>query len=188
MKVDNRKFRVYIHTTPDDRVYVGMTCQDPEKRWANGDGYINNPQFHQAIKEFGWNNIKHEVLDYALTKEDAARLERELIEEYNSTDSAFGFNRYDGGEMGAVGTGQSIYCVETDTLYVNKSAAAADLGLSACSMYHGGKHRGLTFVELDNEEQVENYKMFSELEQYEGLAGMSAEDLTDDICSLLFGD
>lgn len=29
-------YSVYKHTFPNGKVYIGMTGQEPEKRWANG--------------------------------------------------------------------------------------------------------------------------------------------------------
>ena len=187
-KVDNRKFSVYIHTTPDNRVYVGMTSQIPEKRWNDGLGYSKNSAFYEVIKEYGWNNIEHEIVATGLDKETAAALEMELIETYNSTDLSFGFNTTNGGECFSFGSGKPLYCIETDTLYPNAAAAADDIGLkSSATMYNvNAKHKGLTFLQM-NEEEVEDYKMWNELEYYPSLAGLSADDLTDEICDLIFG-
>ena len=85
-KVDNRTYSVYMHTTSDGRVYIGMTGQRPEDRWSRGEGYKDHPRFYQAIKEEGWDNIEHEVLEVGLSRAEAAELEKGLIAEYNSTD------------------------------------------------------------------------------------------------------
>ena len=29
-------YKVYVHEFPDGKVYVGLTCQDVERRWNNG--------------------------------------------------------------------------------------------------------------------------------------------------------
>lgn len=187
-KVDNRTYSVYMHTTPDGRVYIGMTGQKPEDRWVRGEGYKSNPRFYQAIREEGWDNIEHEILETGLSRAEAAELEKGLIAEYNSTDLAFGYNMKSGGEGGhMLGRGQSLYCVETDTLYANAGAAAHDLGINREAMYLNHKHGGMTFLALD-EDGVEQYKIFDEISQYPSLQGLSAEDLTDDICQLIFGE
>lgn len=184
---DNRTFSVYMHTMPDGRIYVGMTSQKPEVRWLKGEGYKANSAFYEAIQEEGWENIEHEIVETGLSRAEAAELEKELIIQFDTLDSAFGFNTKPGGDCASFGRGKSLYCVDTDTLYANASAAAYDLGLSASSMCHDGKHRGMTFLEMD-ENEVDQYKMFEELEQYPSLAGISADELDENICSLLFGE
>ena len=32
---------VYRHIAPSGKVYIGITCQKPEYRWNNGNGYMN---------------------------------------------------------------------------------------------------------------------------------------------------
>ena len=88
---------VYKHTTPDGRVYIGTTSVDPKVRWNYGYGYRNVP-FFEAVLEFGWNNIEHEILCDGLMETDAFELEKRLIAEYDSTDPRKGFNRSTGGD------------------------------------------------------------------------------------------
>lgn len=186
-KIDNRTFSVYMHTLPDGRVYVGMTSQKPEVRWLEGEGYKGNSAFYEAIQEEGWENIEHEIVETGLSKAEAAELEKELIIQFDSTDLAFGFNVREGGECHSFGRGKSLFCLETKKLYSNSIAAAHDLGLVPSAMSHDGKHRGMTFVEMD-EDEAEQYLMFEELSDYTSLHDISADELTDDICSLLFGE
>lgn len=182
--IDNRTFSVYMHTTPDGRVYVGMTSQKPEQRWLKGEGYKGNAAFYEVIQEEGWDNIEHEIVETGLSKAEAAELEKELIIQFDSTDSSFGFNLKPGGDCASFGRGKSVFCLETQKLYRNASAAAHDLGISASAMWHEGKHGGMTFVEMD-EEQAEQHIMFEELEEY----NITPEDLeNEDICKLLFGE
>lgn len=51
----------------------------------------------RAILKYGWDNIKHEILYNDLTKEEACQKEIELIAQYKSNDSEFGYNRDNGG-------------------------------------------------------------------------------------------
>lgn len=96
-----KSFTVYRHTAPNGKVYIGITSQMLCKRWANGRGYRNNFHFANAIKKYGWKNIKHEVLYTDLTQEEAERREIELIAEYDSTDPDKGYNRDFGGKAKA---------------------------------------------------------------------------------------
>ena len=61
-KDNNRKYCVYVHTTPSGKRYVGLTSFSPEKRWRNGGNYRSSKYFYNAIKKYGWDNIKHEVV------------------------------------------------------------------------------------------------------------------------------
>lgn len=90
---------VYKHTSPSDKVYIGITSREPSVRWANGKGYKNNPYFWSAICKYGWENIKHEILFDNLTEEQAQTIERQLIAEYDSTNRTKGYNHDFGGKI-----------------------------------------------------------------------------------------
>lgn len=94
---------VYIHTSPSGKVYIGITCQTVEQRWREGRGYKNNQAFYNAIQKYGWENIKHEIVAENISKEEATKLEKELIEKYHATDKNYGYNICFGGEDGWVG-------------------------------------------------------------------------------------
>lgn len=94
-------FLVYIHTTPNGKVYVGLTGREPEVRFGcNGYNYKNRV-FYNAIKKYGWDNITHEYMKGCLTKEEACDLEIKLISFYNSNNPKFGYNVTSGGEHGS---------------------------------------------------------------------------------------
>lgn len=91
------KFIVYKHTSPSGKVYIGITSQNPLKRWQNGRGYIHNEYFYRAILKYGWLNFKHEILCEELNKEEAELEEIELIKQYKSNQKEFGYNIQSGG-------------------------------------------------------------------------------------------
>ncbi len=93
---EDRNYSVYMHLFPDDKVYIGLTKQDPKKRWDNGFGYREQPVF-KAIQEFGWNNIEHYIIS-GLTQEEAQSKEKELIQIYDSINN--GYNVSTGGGCG----------------------------------------------------------------------------------------
>lgn len=64
---------VYLHTSPTNKYYVGITKQNPLKRWANGRGYCKNKHFYNAILKYGWDNFKHEIIFSGITKTDAGK-------------------------------------------------------------------------------------------------------------------
>lgn len=90
---------VYIHTTPNGKVYIGITSKDPKARWNSGHGYRKCKRFWNAIVKYGWDNIKHDVWYDNLTKREAEDIERKLIAEYQSTNPEFGYNILPGGDV-----------------------------------------------------------------------------------------
>jgi group I intron endonuclease len=96
-------YTVYKHTTPNKKVYIGVTSKDVKDRWKNGYGYVHNKYFFNAIKKYGWANIKHEVLFENLSKEQAYQIEVDLIKQYESNNLLFGYNLSVGGESSRAG-------------------------------------------------------------------------------------
>lgn len=93
-------YTVYKHTSPSGKVYIGITRQNIKKRWQNGNGYAHSEHFKNAILKYGWNNIKHEILYTGLSKDEACKMEIELIAHYKSDQREFGYNNSKGGECG----------------------------------------------------------------------------------------
>lgn len=93
----DKNYTVYIHICPNNKVYVGITFREPEKRWKKGNGYKENKHFSRAIKKYGWENIKHEILFVNLSKEEAEVKEIELIKEYKANNGKYGYNIENGG-------------------------------------------------------------------------------------------
>lgn len=98
MITKERCYCVYKHIFPNNKVYIGITCKKPIYRWNNGNGYKKTSSYmYNAIKKYGWENIKHEILFEGLTKQDAENKEIELIKLYKSNDCKFGYNLMSGG-------------------------------------------------------------------------------------------
>ena len=99
-------YTVYKHTFPNNKVYIGITCQKPERRWRkDGSGYyriknniLGQPLVWRAIQKYGWKNVQHDILNEVETKEEAERLERYYITEiYHSNKVDKGYNIQNGG-------------------------------------------------------------------------------------------
>ena len=91
-------YKVYMHTSPSNKVYIGITCKDVKRRWRkDGNGYKGQEYFYKAIQKYKWDNFKHEVLYEGLTKEEAEKIEIELIKKYKSNDPNYGYNILSGG-------------------------------------------------------------------------------------------
>lgn len=92
-------YTVYMHVSPSGKRYIGITCQKPKKRWSGGLGssYIKNEYFCNAIKKYGWDAFKHQILFENFTKEQAEQKEIELIAHYQSNNRLYGYNIDSGG-------------------------------------------------------------------------------------------
>ena len=105
MNKNERKYCVYKHTSPSNKVYIGITY-NTKKRWCDGNGYLhkrkdgkyNQPLFARAILKYGWENFTHEILINNLSKEQACELEKKYIKEYDSTNLQKGYNISFGGD------------------------------------------------------------------------------------------
>ena len=95
-----KHFVVYMHTSPNNKKYIGITRQNPpEKRWgSNGCGYNDNEYFRRAISKYSWDSFRHEILYAGLTEKEAKQKEIELIAFYDSTDPNKGYNVTPGGD------------------------------------------------------------------------------------------
>lgn len=90
-------YKVYKHTCPNGKVYIGITMNSLERRWQGGSGYRKHMYFYRAIKKYGWDNIEHKILFENLTKEQAEQKEIELIAQYKSNKNEYGYNIANGG-------------------------------------------------------------------------------------------
>ena len=96
-------FTVYMHVhTESGKKYIGITKNKPEYRWNCGKGYPSG-YFHNAIEKYGWDAFRHEILYDGLTKDEACKLEQELIAKHQTNNAKFGYNSSVGGELSALG-------------------------------------------------------------------------------------
>lgn len=95
---------LYQLTAPNGKAYLGITNYMPEQRWnkhAASSRSNSSLAIHRAIRKYGWDNFKKEVLvegSFAYVKE----LEIKAIALFN-TFTPFGYNLTKGGD-GVLGT------------------------------------------------------------------------------------
>lgn len=107
-EVEDKKYCVYVHISPNGKIYVGQTSAGINKRWGkNGAGYLYkkdgkyiHPAFAPAILKYGWDNFQHEVIADNLTREEADSFEKLLIEKLNTMNPEYGYNCKEGGSSG----------------------------------------------------------------------------------------
>lgn len=94
----DKTFVVYVHTTPSNKKYVGITSNGVNRRWKkDGAGYKGKP-FYRAIEKYGWDNITHEILHENLFYKEACEKEKYYIALWQTNDGVHGYNCTDGGD------------------------------------------------------------------------------------------
>lgn len=97
MSVDNT-YKVYRYWGPTGKSYIGQTNQTLAARsGSRGQQYWASTHFYYAIQKYGfeWFKNHREILAKNLTKEEADRLEKFYIEQYDSIEN--GYNIQTGG-------------------------------------------------------------------------------------------
>ena len=113
---------VYMHVSPKNLKYIGITKQKPWSKWTSGSKYANQYAIKHAIEEIGGyssflNEYKHyyygqdedwhEITRHMpfsetnlFSEEEAEKLRRDLIQENRTLDPHYGFNAASGGKTG----------------------------------------------------------------------------------------
>lgn len=108
-----KKWCVYIHRSPSNKAYIGITSKKPEKRWGkDGSHYLKknkNGKYNQSymanamLKYNDWSSWEHIIFMDGLTKTEACRIEQLLIALYHTNNAEYGYNLSSGGENGFYG-------------------------------------------------------------------------------------
>lgn len=96
MQDNNKKYTVYLYTFPNGKQYCGQTGRTIEERKRSGYRYY----IGAAIQKYGWDNIKIEIVKDNLTKEEANKLEKEIIYLFDLRNHDKGYNLAKGGDGG----------------------------------------------------------------------------------------
>lgn len=102
------KYKVYKHTSPDGKIYIGITSDTLQRRWKGGHGYKANAPFAADIKRYGWGAFRHEVVAEGLTQAEAEQEEVALITQYESANPLKGYNQDLGGTKRSASTRAKI--------------------------------------------------------------------------------
>lgn len=95
--MSKKVFLIYKYTSPSGKSYIGQTKNHRRRITAHKSINSRCTAFSAAIKKYGWNNFKHEVLCECETLEEANRIEEELIAEHGTL-SPNGYNLLSGGK------------------------------------------------------------------------------------------
>lgn len=95
------KYKIYIHKNKiNGKIYIGQTCKTLNDRSKKGEGYKHNKVFYLAIKEYGWENFEHQILEECDSIEEAYIKEKYYIKLFKSNQEEFGYNMTTGGSKG----------------------------------------------------------------------------------------
>lgn len=99
---------VYVHTCPSGKRYVGVTVDDREidgefpGRWGkDGSGYTGNYKMVEAMKEYPWEEWKHEFLVRGVSRSVSLDYEEFFIKFFDSYHH--GLNLNEGGSGRPIG-------------------------------------------------------------------------------------
>lgn len=94
------KWSIYCHTFPNGKRYIGITSQEPTRRWGlQGRGYKDQGYVWNAIQKYGWDNIKHEIIFEVYGVDDAEYYEQYFIALFRSNVRKYGYNIKNGGRF-----------------------------------------------------------------------------------------
>lgn len=90
-------YTVYQHRNlKNGKSYIGMTSQNPKKRWNNGNGYKKNSKMWSDIKESDWNkDWEHNIIGKFEDKQEALNVEETFIWLFDSTNEGYNISTYD---------------------------------------------------------------------------------------------
>ena len=156
-----KNYYVYKHTSPSGKIYFGIT-NNIQKRWeGEGRNYFrSSPYFAEAIKKYGWNNIKHEILHSNITKKEAEELEKKYIKDFETQNTEKGYNISPGGTGGNNKpiTGVKMYSMDGEYIksFNSASDAAREVGsdrtnITACCKKRQKSCKGYRWT-YDNED------------------------------------
>lgn len=132
---DCKNWKVYIHTFPNGKKYVGITKQDVTKRWhVHGTGYKNQGIIWNAIQKYGWDNVTHEVVIYGVTESEAISAETALIKQLKTFDRRYGYNiivetSVESFKQSNMSSRKKVICLNDMKIYESISQAAKYFGV-----------------------------------------------------------
>lgn len=97
---------IYCYTNMiNGKKYIGQTFREIDRKQEHKNK-VPKAYFHQAIKKYGWDNFKYEILykrnfiDIETLHISLNLMEIYYINKYNTSNNYFGYNRTNGGSIG----------------------------------------------------------------------------------------
>ena len=121
-------YKVYKHTSPSGKVYIGITRTSVKKRWLNGKGYQKQVLFYKAILKYGWDNIEHKILFRGLSEKRAKNLEVALIRHYKNLGISYNLTNGGEGANGLISSQRKIvYQYSLDGTFIKEWSSATEI-------------------------------------------------------------
>lgn len=105
--IDVKDFKIgiiYMYTSPSGKYYIGQTVNEKSRKSQHKTLTSEQTYFGNAIKKYGFENFKYEILikfnltsDIDKLKRVLDKLEKRYIKLYNSCDRSIGYNLNIGG-------------------------------------------------------------------------------------------
>lgn len=137
---DDKISTIYIHIVPKeisghdhDKYYVGKTYREVQTRFGNnGNGYKKSLYFSNAIKKYGWDNIKHYIIMDYLTPDQANYFEKRIIKHLKSNQKEYGYNCTAGGDGGNTKPTTPVKQYDRDGNFIAEYDSAANAARAMC--------------------------------------------------------
>lgn len=82
---------IYMHIFPNDKKYIGQT-NNPELRWKNNGKMYQQKALKEAIEKYGWENIKHIIIEEDISESEINNKENYYIKKYETYKNEKGYN------------------------------------------------------------------------------------------------
>lgn len=142
----NKTFVVYkLTNTINGKAYIGITSRYESDRWSEhkkrAQEGVRNSRLYAAIRKYGPDAFKREVIAKASTEEELRELERRYIQEFNTYEAGYNSNLGGYGHLHfpehiriKIGLAQKGKYIPPET---RKKMSEAKLGDSACATNFG---------------------------------------------------
>lgn len=149
-------YTVYDLKFPNGKHYVGLTKQKPIRRWGcNGSGYKQQPVY-KYIKQYGWDNIEHNILASGLSMEEGRQMEKDYIWRFNSIEN--GYNSADGGGTGS--EAQRLFKYNGKNVTSEDIAQMSKDGITGHDITTRVNHHGWNLERAMNQSKIEKRMKF----------------------------
>lgn len=151
-----RTYKIYKVTNRiNGMIYIGKT-NDFNKRKKEHTVYDinNNNIFHKALRKYGLDNFKWEIIDYAETLEDINEKEKYYIKEYNSF-KPNGYNMTKGGDGGSMWNARPVVVLDKEGNFIQrydssgeaeKKGGFTNTSVLICCKEKNRTHKGFLFM------------------------------------------
>lgn len=169
--MQNKKYSIYKLTSPNNKVYIGVTSNIEKRFQCYSRNYCKlQPLIYKSLLKYKWENFNKEILFSNLTRDNAFIKENELVKEYKKLGNSL--NIISGGTINAKFRSLPVIIYNINTKenlgeFKNCSEAAKNFNESVFGFLHSVKlktyhHKEFIIIpkELNQKEILNNIKIF----------------------------